>query len=131
MNTPTNTNDRRVPLSYLRAWREAKLISQGELSERTGVAESTISKLEHGGRANMRTVGKLAEGLGIARQQLVYEQPSKEHSFFIFDLSKIPRSAEDAEHDRLEEMRERETEQLLNDVPRKRASKPTKPQKPD
>lgn len=65
----------RVHLPNLRAWREAKVVSQSELFEITGVAESTISKLEHGGQANLRTVGKLAEGLGITRQQLVYQQP--------------------------------------------------------
>lgn len=66
----------RVPLPYLRAWRLAKLLSQDELYAKTGVAKSTINKLEHGSQANMSTIGKLASGLDITRHQLVYEQPS-------------------------------------------------------
>jgi DNA-binding XRE family transcriptional regulator len=66
----------RVDLQYLRAWRLAKLLSQDELVARSGVAKSTIVKLEtRRQRANLATVGRLAKALGIAREQLVYEAP--------------------------------------------------------
>jgi DNA-binding XRE family transcriptional regulator len=72
----------RVELPYLRSWRIAKLLSQDELADRAHVMKSTIVRLERepdasGARqaAILSTIGKLAKGLGITRQQLVYEDP--------------------------------------------------------
>ena len=68
----------RVYLPYLRAWRVAKLMTQDELAQLTGVATSTIIKLERqDNAANLSTVAKLASGLDITRHQLVYEPPSE------------------------------------------------------
>jgi transcriptional regulator with XRE-family HTH domain len=60
----------------LRAWRVDRLISQDELCAKTGIAKSTLSKLENArNEANLATVGKIADALGLTRQQLVYEAP--------------------------------------------------------
>ena len=71
----------RVELPYLRAWRAYKLLTVRELAEASGVAYPTINLLENGKRAaNLTTVGKLATGLGVTRQQLVREQPPRSGS---------------------------------------------------
>ena len=67
----------RLALPNLRAWRVHSLLSQDELAKSTGVAKSTLVRLENGGQANLSTTGRLAAGLGITRQQLVYQQPSE------------------------------------------------------
>ncbi len=71
-----------MELAYLRAWRESRRMSQDELADRAQVMKSTIVRLERepdasGARqaAILSTIGKLAKGLGITRQQLVYEDP--------------------------------------------------------
>lgn len=67
-----------VPLPHLRAWRLAKMVSQDELSAQTGIAKATLSRLENGKQAaNLVTVGKIADALGMTRQQLAYEAPSE------------------------------------------------------
>ena len=70
----------RVPLPYLRAWRESKFVSRDELAARSGVSKSTIVRLEINGSqgAILSTVGKLATGLGITREQLVRHNPEVE-----------------------------------------------------
>lgn len=46
--------------------REAKGLTQKELSEITGIAQSDISKLENGNaNPSLRTLERLAEGLGM------------------------------------------------------------------
>ena len=41
-------------------------LTQKELSERTGIAQSDISKLEHGNaNPSLRTLQRLAEGMGM------------------------------------------------------------------
>jgi transcriptional regulator with XRE-family HTH domain len=66
----------RVPLPHLRAWRLARLLSQDEVADMTGIAKSTLSKLENGqSAANLVTVGKLAKAFGLTRQQLAYTEP--------------------------------------------------------
>lgn len=76
------TDDRgrtRVYLPYLKAWRLSKLMTQDELAEKSRVAASTIIKLERqDNAANLKTVAKLADGLGVTRHQLVYEKPKEE-----------------------------------------------------
>ena len=59
-------------LPGLRATREAKLLTQIELAERSGVNRSTISDLEVGSRnAQFRTIRQLAAALDVSPQDLV------------------------------------------------------------
>jgi transcriptional regulator with XRE-family HTH domain len=65
-----------VQLPQLRAWRLYKLMSMRALSEASGVSPNTINNVEtQQGYARFETVGKLARGLGITPEALVYEQP--------------------------------------------------------
>jgi transcriptional regulator with XRE-family HTH domain len=50
-----------VTLPHLRAWREAKHLTQAQLAERAGVRH--LENVERG--ANMTTVPKLAEALNV------------------------------------------------------------------
>ena len=59
-------------LPGLRAAREAKLLTQIDLAERSGVNRSTISDLEVGSRnAQYRTIHQLAAALDVSPQDLV------------------------------------------------------------
>ncbi len=59
-------------LPGLRAAREAKLLTQIDLAERSGVNRSTISDLEVGSRsARCRTIHQLAAALDVSPQDLV------------------------------------------------------------
>ena len=59
-------------LPGLRAAREAKLLTQQELADTSGVNRSTISQLEAGTRsAHLRTIRRLAEVLGVSAQKLL------------------------------------------------------------
>lgn len=78
-HTNTSRSGTRVDLRNLRAWRLAKLISQEDLAARAGVAKTTIMRLEHQEKrqfANLVTVRKLAAGLDLSPEQLVYGEPS-------------------------------------------------------
>jgi transcriptional regulator with XRE-family HTH domain len=56
----------------LRELRVEKLITQAELSQRTGLTEATISRIETGvTRPRISTVRKLAAGLGVRPEELV------------------------------------------------------------
>lgn len=56
----------------LREWRLAKVMTQEELAQKSGVGEVTISRIETGQHeARISTVRKLATALGIEPQQLV------------------------------------------------------------
>ena len=67
----------RVTLPYLHEWREKRLLTQAELSQRSGVAKSTIVRLERGDQtAILSTVSRLADALGISREQLVRTRPT-------------------------------------------------------
>ena len=58
----------------LRELRERKALSLRELAERSGVALTTIYRLEHGKTgAWPRTVRKLAETLGVEPHELLKE----------------------------------------------------------
>jgi transcriptional regulator with XRE-family HTH domain len=62
----------------LRELREEKFITQAELSERTGVTEATISRLETGvTQPRISTVRKLAAGLGVKPERLVVRNQSE------------------------------------------------------
>jgi transcriptional regulator with XRE-family HTH domain len=55
-----------VPLGRLREHRERRSFSLAELAQLSGIAKSTIYRLEHGGPApHPKTVRKLAEALGV------------------------------------------------------------------
>jgi DNA-binding XRE family transcriptional regulator len=59
-------------LPGLRAAREAKLLTQQELADTSGVDRSTISQLESGTRsAHLRTIRRLAEVLNVPPQKLL------------------------------------------------------------
>jgi transcriptional regulator with XRE-family HTH domain len=66
----------RVALPYLRAWREERVLTQDELSERSKVSKSTIVRVERGEVAIVSTVGKLAAALGLTREQLRSQNPN-------------------------------------------------------
>ncbi len=56
----------------LREVRERLFVTQAELSERTGIAEATLSRIENGmQRPRISTVRKIAEGLGVTADELV------------------------------------------------------------
>ena len=57
----------------LRTLRVARGLTQKELSERTGIAQSDISKLENGSaNPSLRTLRRLASGMNM-RLRLVFE----------------------------------------------------------
>jgi DNA-binding XRE family transcriptional regulator len=57
--------------SLVRAWREYKGFSQGEMAKRMGISQSAYSQMERSGsRLRKATLEKIAEAMGIARQQL-------------------------------------------------------------
>jgi transcriptional regulator with XRE-family HTH domain len=59
----------------LREVRQRLFVTQAELSERTGIAEATISRLENGmQQARISTVRRLAEALGVEPGELVAQQ---------------------------------------------------------
>lgn len=71
----------RYKLPYLRAWRRKKFMSMRDLKEASGVSTNTLTLLENQrSEANPGTVGKLARGLGITPDELVYTNPLAERS---------------------------------------------------
>lgn len=64
-------------IPYLRAWRNHRIMSQKELAEKAGITEATVSRLETGGRVRYSTVAKLADALGITREQLLRSEPKR------------------------------------------------------
>ena len=72
-------NQTRYKLVHLRAWRERKHLTQEKLSQLAGMGKSTVTRLETGkNEANGITVEKLADGLGITRDQLLNKEPGGE-----------------------------------------------------
>ena len=63
-------------LPYLKAWRNRRILTMRELAQSAGVAEATIVNLEKGGTARQSTIKKLARALGLAPEQLLYEDPN-------------------------------------------------------
>ena len=68
----------------LRALREEKQFSQGDIEKRTGLLRCYISRVEHGYTVpNVETLEKLARGLEVPIYQLFYEgaEPPKVSNF--------------------------------------------------
>lgn len=63
----------------LRQLREANGLSQAELARRSGVPQSTISRLEAGevGTVNLAHLEKLADALGVNASALIVHVPEK------------------------------------------------------
>jgi transcriptional regulator with XRE-family HTH domain len=66
-----------IPLPYLRAWRAWRALSQRELEEMSGVAKSTIIRIENGAPATTGTIAKLSKALDLTREQLMREDPTQ------------------------------------------------------
>jgi transcriptional regulator with XRE-family HTH domain len=65
----------------LREIREAKFITQAELSEMTGIAEATISRIEHGLQSpRISTIRKLAKALEVEPAALAERPDSCENN---------------------------------------------------
>ncbi len=63
---PVEPDATRVAIAKLRALREAKGISLGDLSARTGMTRGNIARLESQKNATLKTLERYAEGLGCA-----------------------------------------------------------------
>ena len=59
----------------LREWREAMGETQVTLADKSGVAEHTISRIEHGASLRPTTARKLADALGVAVADLMESPP--------------------------------------------------------
>ncbi|MGZ6387727.1 MAG: helix-turn-helix domain-containing protein [Ktedonobacterales bacterium] len=80
MTSPDETKARRQngrPIPYLRAWRDAKLVTAGELATKTGKSRAAISRIEHGGGALYPTIKDIAAALGISTDELLHTNPEK------------------------------------------------------
>jgi transcriptional regulator with XRE-family HTH domain len=63
----------KVPgLARIRTWR---LMTQAELSEKSGVGTNTLSRLENGSEATVRTVRRLARALQVSPYELTEMNP--------------------------------------------------------
>ena len=60
-------------LKGLREIRRRRFMTQVELAQAAGLTEVTIVRLEHGQRARMSTVRRLAEALQVAPEELLRE----------------------------------------------------------
>jgi len=59
-------------LMKLRAVRESRFLTQGDLAERSGVSRQTINRIEQGEiEPRFKTVRQLAEALGVEPGELV------------------------------------------------------------
>ena len=54
----------------LRSLRQSRFLSMRDLAELAGVGYVTVYRLEHGQRANYRTIRKLAAALGVEPVEL-------------------------------------------------------------
>lgn len=62
----------------LRAVRERALMTQDELAERSGIAQTTISALELGKQQpRIKTVRALAEALGVDARELIVDEENE------------------------------------------------------
>ena len=51
--------------------RLARFLTQGQLADKANVSRAAISAIEAGKKANPETVKRLAEALGITREELI------------------------------------------------------------
>ena len=61
---PAKADPMKVTIAKLRALREAKGISLGQLSELTGITRGNIARLESQKNATLKTLERYASGLG-------------------------------------------------------------------
>ena len=62
-------------LPRLRQWREQRLLTQAELAQRSGVAETTINRIENGRHEpRFSTIRKLAAALDVAPAALMGDE---------------------------------------------------------
>jgi transcriptional regulator with XRE-family HTH domain len=62
----------------LRALRDERGLSQGDVAGAAGISVSMLSQLEHGHKgASVSTLSKLAAALGVSLSDLFREQPKK------------------------------------------------------
>jgi transcriptional regulator with XRE-family HTH domain len=59
------------PVPRLLEWRRARLLTQAELAEMSGVARTTIARIEAGAPAQFSTIRKLARALQLAPAELL------------------------------------------------------------
>ncbi len=59
----------------LRYWRSHRLLTQEVLADRVGLSCQTLHALEHGGRARVDTVHRLAKALDVAPATLLRQPP--------------------------------------------------------
>lgn len=66
-------------LPYLKAWRRARLMTQRDLVEQSGVSIATIVRAEGGDTGvSLANVRKLAAALDVTPEQLVNVDPERE-----------------------------------------------------
>jgi transcriptional regulator with XRE-family HTH domain len=63
-----------VNVARLKVLRVDKGWSIRQLAEYAGVSQTTVWKIEHGGRANARTLKKLGDALGVRASELMGDQ---------------------------------------------------------
>lgn len=59
------------PVPHLRKWRRARLLTQQELAQKSGIARTTIARVELGAPAQFSTIRRLAQALEVAPQELL------------------------------------------------------------
>ncbi|MBU8857411.1 helix-turn-helix transcriptional regulator [Micromonospora sp. WMMB482] len=75
--TTPKTDARLLLATRLRAARVARLLTQEELSEASGLGRATIARIEAGQTVpHMRTVRALAEALQVPLEELVASPPA-------------------------------------------------------
>lgn len=63
-------------LARLKLLRQERMLSQRDLSERSGVSQNTIVRIEQGEDARFITARKLAEALGVEPRELTESSES-------------------------------------------------------
>jgi transcriptional regulator with XRE-family HTH domain len=63
-----------VDVEKLRRLRIDKGLSQRQLAQLSGVTQTTVWKIEHGGGANPATLKKLGDVLGVRASELLKER---------------------------------------------------------
>lgn len=72
---PNGRDRSTLALPHLKAWRVRKLMTQDQLAAASGVAKSTIVRIEGGYPATLSTIRKLAQALSIDGEDLIYREP--------------------------------------------------------